>query len=252
MIDWQGIVYIFASGMMLTMSVLGLESAVDTPSLSRWDKRFFASFFSALSLCSAAFFLELAAYVNPELIALQAVAYFIQSLFGTIAFPLLAVYLLHCCGEDWRSSTLTRIVFALWAVLFVLLVIAQITDMFWQWDSSGQPHLGPAYNLLVAPVLAMQLIILAGIVRRRGKLAPQRYRALLICLVPVTIAIVFHMFIAPSFTLINVSLVLSVYSAYRIIVSDSVEQSLHQQRQIASQSAASRCCRCGRTSSTTP
>ena len=64
------------------------------------------------------------------------------------------------------------------------------------------------------------------------------YDILLGRVVPVTIAIVFHMFIAPSFTLIDVSLVLSVYSAYRIIVSDSIEQSLHQQRQIASQSAS--------------
>jgi len=238
MIGFEDIIYVFVCGAMLTVSALGLESAVTTPSLSRWEKRFFSAFFSALALCSASFFLELAAFMQPELAALRLMAYFIQSLCGSVAFPMLAVYLLHCCGEDWRRGTLTRIVFALWAVFIAMLVAAQFSNAFWEFGADGQVTFGPAYNLLVAPFLAMQLVTLVGAVRRRAKLPRWRYRAILVCLVPVTIAVVIHMFIAPALTLIDFTLTLSVYSAYRSIVSDAIEQSLRQQRQIANQSAS--------------
>ena len=236
--DGWGFVYAFACGAMLMMSGLGIESAIVTPSLGRWDKRFFIAFFSALTLGAAAFFLELAAYVDPTLVILQMIAYYIQSLCGTIAFPMLTAYLLHCCGEDWRGSTLFRAVTALWIVYFVLTSVAPFTNVFFSIESDGQIVFGSAYQLYLYLVLAMQFLVLAGVIRRRGKLSRQYFRAFLICLLPVTIVVVIHTFIIRAFTLIDISLTISAYSAYRIILSDSIEQNLRQQREIARQRAS--------------
>ncbi len=238
MIGWEDFLYSFACGSMLMMSLVGLESAVVAPSLNRWEKRFFVIFFSALALCSAAFFLELVAYARPEWEILRTIAYFVQSLCSAVAFPMLAVYLLHCCGESWQGSALVRVVFALLVVFLILLSVAQFTTAFWYFEPDGQPRYGPAYNLLVAPLLVMQILILIGVIRRRDKLSRRLYRAFLIFIVPVTVALSIHMFVAPVFALIDVSLTLSVYAAYRIIESDSIEQSLRQQREIERQRAS--------------
>ena len=237
MIGWEQFVYSFVCGMMLMMSVLGFESAVVAPSLSRWEKRFFAALFFALVLCSAAFFLELAAYFNPELVLLQTIAYFIQTLGSAIVFPMLAVYLQHCCGEGKRGKALSRTMLVLWAVFIVMLLLAQITPTFWYVNLDGVMQFGPLYNLLIAPLLAMQLVVLAATIRRRGELTQRRYRAFLLFLIPVTIAVIIHM-IAPVFTLIDITMTISAYAAYRLILSDSIEQNLRQQREIARQRAS--------------
>ncbi|MDO4807136.1 MAG: histidine kinase [Coriobacteriales bacterium] len=238
MIAWEEFVYVFVCGAMLMVSVLGLESAAVTPSLDRWDKRFFVIFFSALAVCPAAFFLELSVYVNPALLSLLVVAYYVQSLSGAIAFPLLAVYLLHCCGEDWRNSVLFRGIVAVWVSYVILISIAPFTTIFYCFGPDNRLIFGPAYKLLIAPILMMQLVDATGVARRRDKLSRQYYRAFLVCLIPVTVVVIVHMFIIPVFTLIDISLTLSAYSAYRLILSYSIEQSLRQQREIASQRAS--------------
>ncbi len=238
MIVWEEFVYAFVCGAMLMVSVLGLESAAVTPSLDRWERRFFVAFFAALIPCSASLFLQIAAFTHPALMVLQEIADLVQSVSGGIAFPMLALYLLHSCGEDWRGSALFRATVTLCAIYFALLVATWFTTVFFWYGPHGEPHFGPAYNLLVTPVLAMQLLDVAAVVRRRSKLSRQQYRAFMVCLLPVTVVVIFHMFVAPVFTLIDVSLTLSVYSAYRLIVSDSIEQNLRQQREIAQQRAS--------------
>lgn len=238
MIKWEEYVYSFVCGSMLMISVLGFESAMVTPSLGRWEKRFFATYFSALALGSAAFFLELAGHLNPQLEFLQAIAYFIQTLFAAVAYPMLAAYLLHCCKEEWRGSAFAHAVLAAWFVFCIMLLAAQFTDLFWRLDPHGYPRFGPAYNLLIGSVLVMQVIVLAGLVRRRNKLSRQHYRAFLLFLVPVIAALIVHVLFGPVFILIDVTLTISAYVAYSLIVSDSIEQNLRQQRELANQRAS--------------
>ena len=237
MIGWE-IFYSFTCGAMLVMSVLGLESAFVTPSLDRWSKRFFVTFFAVLALGSLTFFLEVAAYLNPTLLALELAASYLQSLLYTIPFPMLTAYVLHCCGENWRSSLLFHVVLALFGVYLALLHIALFTmPAFFYISSDNHLHLGYAYPLLIAPVLAILILLLVGVIRRRDKLPKQYLRAFLICLFPVTLAMFIHMFFT-AYVLIDVCLTISAYSMYRIIVSSSIEQDLRQQREIATQRAS--------------
>lgn len=99
MIAWE-VFYAFVSGAMLMMSALGLESAIVTPSLDRQSKRFFIAFFAVIALGSATFFLEVVAYLNPSLVVLEIAASYLQSLCFVAPFPMLAAYVLYCCGES--------------------------------------------------------------------------------------------------------------------------------------------------------
>ena len=222
---------------MLMLSALGLESAIVTPSMDRWSKRFFIVFFTILVLGSTTFFFELVVYMYPTLTLLEEITYYFQSLLDVTAFSMLAVYLLHCCGEGRRNSPLFRGTMALWIVCFILFSISQFSTWFYSITPDSQLLFGPAYPLLIAPVLAMLLLIIVGVVRRRDKLSRRYYRAFLICLIPVTIAMIIHMF-TPVFLLINVGLTISAFAMYSIIVNDSVEQNLRQQQEIANQRAS--------------
>ena len=227
MIDWETILYVFVNGAIFMLSALGLDSAIATPSLDRWEKRFFAVFFADLVACSTVFFLELAVVANPDMTALLVVAYFLDSLFCSVPFPLLALYLLHCCGEDWRGSSLFRTVLALWAAYLVMLVVAQFTTAFYYVSPDNQLRLGPLYLLSVAPVLAMLLILAAGVISKQDELSRRHRRAFLVCLLPITLAVFIHTF-NPSYALIGIGLAIAAFSMYRVIESASAEQHLHQ------------------------
>ena len=237
MIGWDSILYAFVCGALLTASAMGLESAAISSSLDRQGKRFFISFYAVLTLGFAAFFLELAAYVVPDLMVLEVIAYYIQSLFCVVPFLLVAAYLLDCCGEDWRHSPFFFAMLVLWAAYFALLSISQFTTLFYYITPDGQDHYGPAYPLIVMSVLAMLLLDALGVVRRRGKLSRGYYRAFLICLVPVMLALVVHLLIS-AFILIDAGLLISAIAMRHIIEFDSAEQIRRQQREIAKQQAS--------------
>lgn len=234
MMGWEPLVYSFICGAMLMMSALGLESAAVMPSLVRWDRRFFLVFFGALTMASAVYFLELIAFVAPALRILAKVAYFVQSLCATIPFPMLSVYLLHCCGEDYRKSLLVRVETGLFVTFFVLLAISPFSSAIYDISLDGTMVRGPVYGFMIALLLAMLLFVLLGTVRRRETLSRRHYRAFLVCLVPVMAALLIHLFVS-AFLLIDVSLTVSAYSAYRIIVLEATERDLRQQHQIAAQ-----------------
>lgn len=236
MIQLEIVLYVYICGAMFTVSVLGLESALSAPSLARWNRRFFTVSFTVLVFGSATFFLELCGYLVPSLTVLRAIAYFIQSVLYAALIPMLAVYLLYCCGEDWRSSLLFRSTAALWVVCLVLMGISHFVPAFYTIEPGGDLLLGPAYPLLIVPVLVMLALVMVGVFRRRDRLPQQYFRAFLICLVPLAIAFLIHA-VEPSFLLIDTGLTISVFAMYSMIVSYSIEQDRHQQQEIASQRA---------------
>lgn len=56
---------------------------------------------------------------------------------------MLTVYMLHCCGEDKRSSKLFRTVLVLWAAFFVLNVLAMFIEGFYYLAPENRYYRGP-------------------------------------------------------------------------------------------------------------
>ena len=237
MIDWNTVLYTFMSGAASLMMGLGLGLAAMMPGVDRWSKRFFITFFGVLFLNTCLTLAETILSGMPHMAEAVRAVDFLMSLLSAIPLPMQAVFLLRCCGEDWRSNPHFRSVLALWGVYFLLLVIAQFTSLFYYVTPDGGFHFGPGYALLVVPVVTIEFINLADLIRRRDKLTRKLFLAMLISVLPLTVALIVHLFV-PVFPYIDIGIVISAFSMYGIILSDQVEQYLRQQREIASQHAS--------------
>ena len=225
----------FVAGMIVLLTMLGLWVAAVMPGLDRWNRHFFIAFFTILMLCLILYFFDMLTYDNPAFLTLQKLIVFLEYLLTPMLFPMLTFYLLHCCGEEYRSSALLHAELAMGGLFVALLVIAQFKEGFYQ--ITPEFACGPLHPLLMAPVIAMLLITLEGTVRRRARLSKRHFRALLVFLIPLTISLMVSAFIYfPLITDISISIL--ALTMFIIILSDEVEQSLRQEQEIARQHAS--------------
>ena len=232
--DWNTILYIFISGAALLMMGLGLMLAAIMPSIDRWSKRFFIAFFSFLFLNPCIALIEMLFFEAPGMAAAHIVCNFMMSMLTAFLLPALTVFLLHCCGEDWRKSPLFRVVLALYGLYFILVIIAQFTTSIYSVTPDGNLRFGPMYPLAFVPLVVIGLLNLTALIHRRGRLTRKPFLAMLISLLPLTAAMIVHQFV-PVFPLIDISITTSALLMYGIILSDQIEQYLRQQREIACQ-----------------
>ena len=230
----EAVLYIFISGAALLMMGLGLGLATIMPSIDRWSKRFFIAFFSVLFLNSCFALADMLFYEVPVMALAHVIFNLMMSLLTAFPLPAMTVFLLHCCGENWRKSSLFHAALALYGFYFVLVVIAQFTSSIYSVTPDGRLRFDPLYPLLIAPLVTIGLLNLANLTRRRNELTRKHFFALLISLVPLTAALIVHQFVS-VFPIIDISITISALLMYGIILSDQVEQNLRQQREIANQ-----------------
>ena len=162
---------------------------------------------------------------------------YFQYLLVSLPMPMFTGYLLHFCGEDLRKSTLFRLVIGLWGIYFILLGIAQCTTFLYYVTPDNDFIRGSWHPLLVAPIAAIMLLNLAGVIRRRKRLPDKYYVAFLIHLLPMTVAALIHAVIFVPL-LVVFGLGFSMLSMFGIILCDQIEQYMRQQREIAHQRAS--------------
>ena len=235
--DWMVPLGFFIEGAMLLLMVLGLGAAVIMPGVDRWSKRFFIALFTVLSLLMCACLVDEVVYQNPNMVTVERIVWFIESLLLSVPMIMLTVFMLHRCGETIKTSPLFRTVLALWAVYLILLGIAQFNPHFFYVTPENQFAFGPWYPLLPAPMDAVMLLNLAGVIRRRKRLSKKTYHAFLVFLLPLTTAMLVHTFVF-SFLLVAIGFTLFALSMFGLILFDEIEQNLRQQREIAHQRAS--------------
>ena len=222
----------FLAGLLL--SVLGLWFTAVIPGIDRWSKRFFLSYFIVFILCCLFCLLEmLIPYYSFPAAAVYLVL-ILECVLLALPLPMLTVYLLHCCGEDLRSSKLMRAVLGLMAFYLVLLAIAPFVSAFSRTTAETTYSRGPLYPLLLLPMLLILLLNFAGTVQRRNQLSRKVYLSFLIAILPTTLALFVQLFI-DVFPLLDISYILAALSMYSFILSDQIEQDLCRQREIARQ-----------------
>ena len=235
--DWNTILYIFMAGAASLMMGLGLGLTVIMPSVDRWSKGFFTTFFGVLFLNACLALAEIFFSGMHHMAGAVRVVDFLMSLLSAIPLPMQTVFLLHCCEEDWRSSPRFRSVLVLWGAYLLLLVAAQFTSLFYYLTPDGRFHFGSGYALLILPMVTIELINLADLIRRRDMLTKKLFFAMLISVLPLTVALIVHLFV-PVFPYLLIGIDILALSMYGIILSDQIEQYLRQQREIASQHAS--------------
>ena len=229
--------YFFVGGALLLLVLLGLVTSLAFPGLNKISKRFFISSFIVLALSIITYVIDLFVYTNPNLAWVERIVSFLETFLPSILMPFLTVYILLCSKENVRKSPSFYISIALCASLFILLVIAQFTDTIYYFTDNNEFVQGDLYWLLIIPLFALIALNLFEIIRRHKLLGKRYFIAFLIYLIPLLIVMVLQMFIS-VFILIVIAVSISALSMFGIIMSDQVEQYLHQQKEITDQKAS--------------
>ena len=226
----------FFCGATLLLMGMGLCFAFIMPGIDRWSKRFFMTFFGLLFFNSCLSLVEAIYYGVPGLERVMIAVNFWMSLISVIPLPMMTLFLLRCSGESRQKSALFRSVLALFGLYFTLLVIAQFIPVFYYVTPDNLFHFGPWYPVLILPTLVMELLNLFGLLRRRSVLTKKRFYAILISMLPLTVALIVHLFVA-AFPFIITGIAISAISMYGLVLSDEIEQHFRQQQEIARQNA---------------
>lgn len=229
--------YFFIGGAVLVLAALMLWIAVIMPREDRWNKRYVVTLFAVFVLWIISIVVDLFIYADPAMALAERITAYFEYLLISVPMPMFTAYLLRTCGEDRRNNPLFRAVSILWGIYFVLLAIAQRTSFLYYVTPDNQFHRGPWHWLLLAPVIAMMLLNLGGVIQRRRKLPRKYYSAFLVHLLPLTAASLVHVF---YYTLLSVVLCMcvSMFSMFAIILYDTIERYMRQQREIAHQRAS--------------
>ena len=234
---WNDFFYYFIIGSTLLLSTLGLWFTAIMPGVDRWNRRFFRSFFLVLILSVCSVLTDIALRAASAPCAVIRFMQVLECLLLALPVPMMTVLLLHCCGENMRETRLLQAVPGLWAVYAVLATSGLVIDAFYFVTPDRQVHRGPWYPLMLLPVIAILLLDLAAVIRRRGLLSRKVCLSFYITLLPMTVTLLVQTFV-DAFLLLDVCMVLSALSMYGLVLSDQIEQDLCQQREIAQQRAS--------------
>ena len=158
----------------------------------------------------------------------------LESLFLSIPLPMLTVILLHFCKENIPGSRLFRIVLGLWLLYTILLVSAPFIDGFSYITPDREYHRGFLYPLMLLPMVAVMLLNLVGLLRRRSRLHRKAFLSFLVAIVPITVSLFIQLFI-DVFPLLDICIALSAMVISSFVMSDQIEHDLRHQREIANQ-----------------
>lgn len=169
MSDYLDSFYFFISGAALLLAVLGIWFTAVMPGTDCWSKRFFLCFFGVIALCCFLSFVELALYFYPSPAAAIRVVVILECLLFLLPTPMLTFFLLYCCGEALRESPLLRAALSLWALYAALVISGLFHDAFFFFAADRTLYRGPWYPLLPLPILAINLLNLIVVIRRRER-----------------------------------------------------------------------------------
>ena len=196
--------------------------------------RFFRILFAAFVLLSLNCIIQVVLYSHTVPIASLYITFILESLLLSMTLPMITVYLLHCCGEDVRSSKLFYAVLSLWAVFAGLITVAPFIGGFYYFTPDNRYYRDSWYPLLMVPPLVLLLLNIGGLMRRRKRLSHKAFLSFLLAMLPTTVMLVINTFVE-VYPLVDICVVMSALSMYSLILSDQVEQYLSRQREIANQ-----------------
>ena len=236
MTEWMYTVDYLLAGALLVMMAIGIAFSAYMPALDKWNKRYFLTLFSLLFLCAVTCLLSLIFYDDPTKAATERVIYIFESLFISVPIFMPTIFLLHCSHEKVKRSVLFYAMTALLCVYFAFLIAAQFTDVFYYVTDDNRFFYGSLYKLSLVPLVLIMLLNIVGVIIRRKKLSDKYLVALLVYLIPMTAAIIIHMFInVELFVVFGMALLAMIM--FGLILSDNMDQYMRQQQEIAHQRA---------------
>ena len=236
MMDWMNVLEYLMAGAMMVMMVIGIAFSASMPALDKWNKRYFITLFSMLFLCTVTCFFSVIFWEDPTKATQARIVYLFEGLLLSTPIYMPTLFLLHSCGENPKNSLLFKIVTAILGVYVVLLAVIQVTDSFYRVTPDNQFIRGPLWALCMIPFVVIMVLNISGLIRRRKKLSKKHFNALLIYLLSMTAAIIFHMFSDVELFVI-LCMALFAMIMFGLILLDNMEKYAKQQQEIAHQRA---------------
>ena len=237
MTDWNSILDFVLAGALLVMMANGIAFASAIPAHDRWNRRYFILLFSLFLLCTVTCFLALLFWEKPTMAAAARIVYILEGLFLSTPVFMPTFFLLHDCGENIRNSALFKTVTALMGIYIGVLIASQFTTAFYYVTPNNHFFRGTLWWLWLTPLVLIMICNIAGVIKRRKKLSKKVFIALLVYLLPMTVAIIAHMFISVELFVIF-GMALFALIMFILIISDHIEQYTRYQREIAHQRAS--------------
>ena len=237
MMDWMYIVDYLLSGALMMMMAIGIAFSAFMPALDKWNKRYFTVLFSLFFICTVSCFFAVIFWEDPTKATEAKIVYLFEGLFLSTPIFMPTLFLLHSCGEKPKNSLLFKIVTVIFCVYVVLLSVTQVTDSVYRVTPDNKFIRGSLWALWMIPLVVIMILNIAGVIRRRKKLSKKHFNALIIYLLPMTAAIIFHMFSSVELFVI-LCMALFAMVMFGLILSDNIEQYTKQQRQIAHERAS--------------
>ena len=234
MTDWIFIIEFSLTGALLVMMVFGIAISAFMPTLDRWSKRYFISLFSLFFLCTVICFLAVLFWNDPSKAIAEKIIYIFEGLFLSTPIFMPTFFLLHHCGENPKKSSLFRCVTALTGIYVILLLISQFSNIFYSVTPENVFIRGPYYALTLLPLIIIMFFNITAVIKNKNKLSKKYYIALLIYLLPMTVAMLVHMFIAVEIFIVF-GMGLFALIMFVLILMDNTEQYMRQQQEIANQ-----------------
>ncbi len=223
--------------LLLFLLLLMIGSSAIMPWIDRRNRRFFIAFFSVLALGVAVFTIDMATYMDSDLIEVTKWLPLIEYMLFPLPVLIFAFNLLHYFEDKRKKRIFMGTLVSLWIFYCLLHVIAHFTSLFYYTSPDGRFFLKPLHPLLFIPVIAINLTVLAALIRMRGQLSRKHLYASVIFLATSIIAMTIHAFIF-AVVLLNLSLCASSIAMYIIMITDQIEQYMRQQAAIASRNAS--------------
>ena len=223
-------------GALLVMMALGIVFSAFMPVTDRWSKRYFVILFTMLFMCSVTCFLAMLFWNDPNMATAERIVYFFESFFLSSMIIMPTFFLLHSCGESLRDSLQFKVAAALWSADMILMIISPFTNMVYYVTPDNQYFRGPLFALAMCPLVAIMILNIAGVIKRRKKLSKRYFIGLMVYLIPMTVALYVHIFLeAEVYVVLGMALFALVL--FGLILADNMDQFMRQQREIASQRA---------------
>ena len=229
--------YFFIIGAALLLTIMGLWFATIMPVIDRWSKHLFITYFASLLLCSVVSLVDIILFPYHKSETAQKLLSFFETFFLSLPLPMLTAYLLHCRGKKLYKNKLLRTVILLWSAFFVLLVSTFFTHNIYYITADNIFHRGFLFPLLILPLLMIMVINLIATLCSRKFLSRMTFNSFLVFSVPITTALLLHIFIDVT-PLLDISIVISAVFMFGLILSEQIKENTRQQQEITRQRAS--------------
>ncbi|MBQ7705448.1 MAG: histidine kinase [Selenomonadaceae bacterium] len=221
---------------MMALMISGLIVSVVTPDVTNWNRKFFITLFTILTLVVISYFVDLLASMYSSEVVAEKIAAFLEYISLPVIMLMFTVFLLHSCGEEWRRSKFFYSMLILGVTFLILLTVTQFTEIFYYVTAENIFYRTELHFILMLPLCLMAPLNLFAVARRRKILSRKYFTAFMVNTSPMTFAMLFHTAIFNPIV-VALGVTFSALGMFIIILLDHVEQFLRQQREIFNQQA---------------